>query len=407
VVNRGSSSAANVDPVSAQSPYQPARPAGLPAEYPLVSVRRPTIRTALLWMTVVVVLCGSGLFSLLAITRETGLLGLVTGAVLAAIPVFPVVATFLWLDRYEAEPPPLLALAFAWGAGVATFGALVINTASLVAIKSAGGDMTTTAVFVAPFVEEAFKGSAVVLILVLRRKEFDGVVDGIVYAGMAGIGFAFVENVLYLGRALSETGSTGTAFTFVLRCLVSPFAHPLFTAATGIGIGLAVRSRNPLVKVIAPILGYCVAVLLHGAWNLSAASGLAGFASAYVLLQVPVFLGFATLAIVARRREGRLVARHLAVYGSTGWLSPAEVAMLSSLPARRDARNWAARTGGEDARRAMRDFQEMGSELAFLRERMARGTAPQDAATVEYAMLATASTLRGRFLPHWSVPNRP
>ena len=403
-MNRRSPYAANLNPVSAQSPYQPARPAGLPAEHPLVPVRRPKIRIALLWMAVVVVLTGSGLFTLLAITRETGVLGLITGAVLAAIPVFPVVATFLWLDRYEAEPPSLLALAFAWGAGVATFGALVINTASLVAIKSAGGDMTTTAVFVAPFVEEAFKGSAVLLILVLRRKEFDGVVDGIVYAGMAGIGFAFVENVLYLGRALSETGSTGTVFTFVLRCVVSPFAHPLFTAATGIGIGIAVRSRNPLIKIMAPVLGYCVAVLLHGAWNLSAASGLAGFASAYVLLQVPVFIGFATLAIVARRREGQLVARHLAVYGSTGWLTPAEVAMLSSLPARRDARNWAARTGGPDARRAMRDFQEIGSELAFLRERMARGTAPSDAATQEYAMLATASALRGRFLPQWAGP---
>jgi len=375
----------------------------LPADHPLVPVRRPKIRTALLWMTVAVVLLGSGLFSLLAITKETGALGLITGAVLAAIPVFPVVATFLWLDRYEAEPTSLLALAFAWGAGVATFGALVINTASLVAIKAAGGDMTTTAVFVAPFVEEAFKGSAVLLILLLRRKEFDGVVDGIVYAGMAGIGFAFVENVLYLGRALSETGGTGTVFTFVLRCIVSPFAHPLFTAATGIGIGLAVRSRNPLVKIAAPLLGYCVAVLLHGAWNLSAASGLAGFASAYVLLQVPVFIGFATLAIVARRREGRLVARHLAVYGSTGWLTQAEVAMLASLPARRDARNWAARTGGPDARRAMQDFQELGSELAFLRERMARGTAAPDAGTQEYAMLATASVLRGRFLPQWST----
>ena len=240
---------------------------------------------------------------------------------------------------------------------------------------------------------------------VLERtgREFDGVVDGIVYAGMAGIGFAFVENVLYLGRALSETGGTGTVFTFVLRCIVSPFAHPLFTAATGIGIGLAVRSRNPLVKIAAPLLGYCVAVLLHGAWNLSAASGLAGFASAYVLLQVPVFIGFATLAIVARRREGRLVARHLAVYGSTGWLTQAEVAMLASLPARRDARNWAARTGGPEARRAMQDFQELGSELAFLRERMARGTAAPDASTQEYAMLATASVLRGRFLPQWST----
>jgi hypothetical protein len=255
-------------------------------------------------------------------------------------------------------------------------------------------------------VEEAFKGSAVVVILLLRRREFDGVVDGIVYAGMAGIGFAFVENVLYLGRTLAESGSGGTVFVFLLRCVVSPFAHPLFTAAIGIGIGLAVRSRNPLVKLVAPVLGYVVAVILHGAWNLSAASGLAGFASAYVVFQLPVFAGFAVLAVVARRREGRLVARHLAVYSTTGWLTSAEVAMLASLPARRDARDWAARTGGPDARRAMREFQEIGSELAFLRERMARGTAPPDASTQEYAMLATASKLRSRFLPRWVAPGQ-
>jgi RsiW-degrading membrane proteinase PrsW (M82 family) len=398
-VNRRTPVAANLNPVSTESPYQPARPAGLPVEHPLVAVRRPQIRTTLLWVAIGVLLVGSGLMTLVAITQETGFIGLITGAVLAAIPVFPVVATFLWLDRYEAEPTSLLALAFAWGAGFATFGALVINTASMIAIKAAGGDVSATAVFVAPFVEEAFKGSAVVMILVLRRREFDGVVDGIVYAGLAGIGFAYVENVLYLGRTLQSSGSTGTVFVFLLRCVVSPFAHPLFTAATGIGIGVAVRSRRPLVKIGAPILGYLVAVLLHGAWNLSAASGLAGFASAYVVFQVPVFAGFATLAIVARRREGRLVARHLAVYGSTGWLTPAEVAMLASLPARRDARDWALRTGGQDARQAMRDFQEMGSELAFLRERMARGSAPPDAATQEYAMLATLSSLRARFLP--------
>jgi RsiW-degrading membrane proteinase PrsW (M82 family) len=368
-----------------------------------VEPQRPRIRQLLLWIAIVVVLIGSGLATLLAITSETGAVGFVTGVVLAAIPVFPVVATFLWLDRYEAEPPSLLALAFAWGAAFATFGALVINTASLIAIRSAGGDMNTTAIFVAPVVEEAFKGSAVLVILMLRRREFDGIVDGIVYAGMAGIGFAFVENVLYLGRTLSESGGGGTVFVFLLRGVVSPFAHPLFTACTGIGIGVAVRSRKPALKILAPILGYGGAVLLHGAWNLSAASGLAGFASAYVVFQVPVFIAFATLAVVARRREGRLVARHLAVYATTGWLTPAEVAMLSSLPARRDARDWAVRTGGGEARRAMRDFQELGSELAFLRERMARGTAPPDAPNQEYAMLATASQLRSRFLPRWTT----
>jgi RsiW-degrading membrane proteinase PrsW (M82 family) len=383
------------------SPYEPARLPGPPAGASPALRRGPGAGSMAGWAAVVLVIAGSGLLSLTAITQETGTAGLVTGTVLAAVPVFPVVAAFLWLDRYEAEPIPLLVTAFAWGAGVATFGALVINTASLAAIQRAGGDLSTTAVFVAPFVEEGFKAAAVVIILLLRRREFDGVVDGIVYAGMAGIGFAFVENVLYLGRALSETGGGGTIFVFLLRCVVSPFAHPLFTAATGIGIGLAVRSRNPAVKLLAPVGGYLVAVTLHGAWNLSAASGLAGFASAYVVFQLPVFIAFAAMALVARRREGQLVARHLAVYGQTGWLTPAEVAMLSSLPARRDARDWAARTGGPDARRAMRDFQHTASELAFLRERMTRRSAPPDAPVHEYAMLAGLSQLRGRFLPRW------
>ncbi|GAB6898507.1 PrsW family intramembrane metalloprotease [Kineosporia succinea] len=374
----------------------------------MAAPRRPKLWVTLLWVAVIVVLVGSAVLSLLAITRETGLLNASTGAVLAAVPVFPVIATFLWLDRYEAEPPSLLSLAFAWGAGVSTFGALVINTASLIAIHNAGRDMTYAAVFVAPFVEEAFKGMAVVLILLLRRKEFDGVVDGIVYAGMAGIGFAYVENVLYLGRTFADDGTGGgTLFVFLLRCVVSPFAHPLFTAAIGLGIGVAVRSRNPMVKVFAPLGGYLTAVVLHGAWNWSASSGLAGFAAAYVVLQLPVFIAFISLALLARRREGKLVAQHLNIYGQTGWLTQAEVAMLASLPARREARDWAQRTGGPEARRAMRDFQEMGSELAFLRERMARGTASQDAATTEYAMLATLSQLRSQFLPRLSHPGPP
>ena len=247
------------------------------------------------------------------------------------------------------------------------------------------------------------KGLAIVLILLVRRREFDGVVDGIVYAGMAGIGFAFVENVLYLGRTLMESGTAGTVFVFVLRCVASPFAHPLFTAATGIGLGLAVRTRNPLLKLLYPVLGWAVAVLLHGAWNYSASSGLGGFLLAYIAFQVPVFVGFVALAVYARRREGRLIGRHLEVYCSTGWLSPGEVQMLASIPARREARSWASRTGGAAARRAMRDFQEMASELAFLRERMIRGSAPQDARTTEYAMLASMSELRAVFLPQWAA----
>lgn len=387
--------------MSTYGPYRPSVPAPLPPGYPLPGPRRPGVVSVLGWVAVTTLIVGSGLLTLVAITNETGSLGLLTGAVLAAVPVFPVVATYLWLDRYEAEPKSLLAFAFGWGAAVATFGALVINTASAEAIRASGGDPTTAAVVVAPVVEESFKGLAVLLILLVRRREFDGIVDGIVYAGMVGIGFAFVENVLYLGRALAELGGWELGAVFVFRCVASPFAHPLFTAAAGIGVGVAARVRNPLVKVFAPVAGWMVAVLLHGIWNLTASSEVSSFFIAYAVFQVPLFAAFVTMAVLARRREGRLIVRHLAAYVGSGWLASAEVGMLGSLRARRDARGWASRVGGPAARKAMRDFQELGSELAFLRERMSRGTAPDDARTQEYALLASMSSLRGRFVPGW------
>jgi hypothetical protein len=151
--------------------------------------------------------------------------------------------------------------------------------------------------------------------------------------------------------------------------------------------------------VLLPIAGFALAVGLHAAWNLSALSGLDGFLGVYVLVQVPIFAGCVGIAVLARRREGVLIARHLAVYERTGWLTPAETAMLASLPTRRDARGWAARSGGPRAYEAMRDFQEFGSELAFLRERMVRGSAPPESRSHELALLAAMSAERARFMP--------
>lgn len=378
-------------PPGATQPYRPPVP-----QHPVVPWRVRLAR----WVAVaaVVVLLGlAGLLTVLAVSTATGPQGLVVGLVLAVLPVVPVVAVFLWLDRYEAEPPELLVVAFGWGAAVATLVALVLNTASMEVIAAAGGDPTWAAVLVAPFVEEGAKGLGVLAVWLLRRREFDGVVDGIVYAGLVGIGFAFIENVLYLGTAFVEGGASGAATVFVVRAVFSPFAHPLFTMAVGVGVGLATR-RGGAWWLAVP-LGWLVAVMLHGLWNLAAISSLSGFVVGYVLVQVPLFGAAILLAVLARRREGRLVARHLGVYAATGWLTPGEVRMLASLPERAAARSWAHRTLGDDARAAMRDFQELATELAFLRERVAHGTAPADAAETERRILHTLWHTRTRFLP--------
>ena len=126
---------------------------------------------------------------------------------------------------------------------------------------------------------------------------------------------------------------------------------------------------------------------LHGLWNLSAIAGLRGFVSAYVVLQVPIFLAALAFALWSRRREGRLIGRHLGVYAETGWLTPGEVQMLASMPARRQARALARSRGGRTSERAMRAFQEAASELALLRERMTRAAAGPDAQDTERELL--------------------
>ena len=98
--------------------------------------------------------------------------------------------------------------------------------------------------------------------------------DGIVYAGMVGVGFAFTENILYLAAAYDGTdglgpgGTTALTATFVVRCLISPFAHPFFTAFIGIGVGVAIASRRTWVRLLAPVGRPGAAALLHGAVEL-------------------------------------------------------------------------------------------------------------------------------------------
>ena len=58
------------------------------------------------------------------------------------------------------------------------------------------------------------------LLLFFRRHELDGILDGIVYAGMVGIGFAFTENILYLASAY--VGDDGTGESHFSVEVVSP-----------------------------------------------------------------------------------------------------------------------------------------------------------------------------------------
>ncbi|MFI0977821.1 PrsW family intramembrane metalloprotease [Streptomyces sp. NPDC021093] len=360
----------------------------------------------------IVLLALSGLVLFALVREQTGTRGFLVGLGLAVFPVPLLLAAFRWLDRVEPGPWRNLVFAFTWGSCAAALVAITANSFAVqwIAVATADPDNADTlgATFVAPFVEECAKAAAILLVFVFRRRHFTGIVDGVVFAGFTATGFAFTENILYLGNAFGEDQAFGfsglgsvTAGTFFVRVVMSPFAHPLFTVLTGIGFGLValaptrrMRTRAwPRVRRVAlPLLGLLLAMGMHSLWNGSASFGPLAFYGVYGLFMVPAFAFLTWLAIWTRQRELRLLSAELPAYAAAGWLDPAEPLALSSMRARSLAQGYAARTHGPGAAKAVAEYEKSATALAFLRYRARRG-----AATPE---LAAEFTARERELLH-------
>jgi protease PrsW len=363
-------------------------------------------RRVVLGPIVLLVLFGiCGLVVLGLVSGSIGAGAVLVGALGALVPVGPVVWAFLWVDRWEPEPPRTLLFAFLWGACVAALTALIINSSAALVVDAVlgqgSGDVLGAAV-IAPFVEEGVKGAFVVGLLLFRRREFDGLVDGIVYAGLVGAGFAFTENILYLGRAFAEEGALvgqggGVLAVLILRGVLSPFAHPLFTSMTGIGCGLAATSRFPAARVVYVLVGYLFAVVLHAMWNGSATfGGGAAFLGVYLYIMVPLFLAMILLVAWQRRREQRTVRAELPEFVRAGWIAPSEVELLGSLAGRHRWQAAVRRRSGKAAAKAVTEYQVAVTDLAFLRARMRRGTVGPHARQWHDERLANLVAARAR-----------
>ncbi|MFE6283045.1 PrsW family intramembrane metalloprotease [Streptomyces sp. NPDC057877] len=348
----------------------------------------------------VTLLALSGLVILALVRKETGTEGFLVGLGLAVLPVPLLVAAFRWLDRVAPGPWRNLVFAFAWGACAAALIAIVANSFATRWIATATADPasadTLGATVIAPVVEESAKAAAVLLVFLFRRRDFAGIVDGVVIAGVTATGFAFTENILYLGTAFGTdqlTGGSGiasvTAATFFVRIVMSPFAHPLFTVLTGIGFGIAALSadRQRLRRVLLPLSGLLLAMGLHALWNGSASFGPYGFFAVYGMFMVPAFGLLTWLAIWTRQRELRTVREELPAYAAAGWLTPAEPYALGSLRARRLAREYAGHHLGRPAARAVAQYEAYATALAFLRHRGRRGRAGADFVVREQELL--------------------
>lgn len=390
-------------PQGLQSPQGPQNPTSPPGPSDPPGPLRPSHwwqRRAIRAGALITLLALSGLVILALVREQTGTEGFLVGLGLALLPVPLLVAAFRWLDRVEPGPWRNLLFAFSWGACAAALIAIVANSFATRWIATATADPTSAdtlgATVIAPIVEESAKAAAVLLVFLFRRRDFTGLVDGVVIAGVTATGFAFTENILYLGNAFVTdqlTRDSGlaslTAATFFVRVVMSPFAHPLFTVLTGIGFGAAALAaeRHHVRRTLLPLAGLLLAMGMHALWNGSATFGEYGFFAVYAAFMLPAFGLLTWLAIWTRQRELRTVRTELPQYVLAGWLTAPEPYALGSMRARTLARDYASYTHGKEAARAVAEYERCATSLAFLRHRGRRGRAGADFVVRERELL--------------------
>jgi RsiW-degrading membrane proteinase PrsW (M82 family) len=302
-----------------------------------------------------------------------------------AVGLLPMVAYALilwWFDRYEKEPLGLLIAAFLWGAIPAIIfsliAELVLDIPISYFVEPVAASLIGAAV-VAPVAEEIFKGLALLLLLLFFRKEIDSPLDGVIYGGLVGFGFAAVENVLYFAGAFVESGPAGFALLAILRAFLFGLNHALFTGLTGLGLALA-RTSPTWLKIGGPVAGLLAGMTAHSIHNGSVTFGaelcwpcLIAFASDWG--GVLILLGVIVWASV---REQRWITTFLAGEVELGTLSQDDYDVVCCYTKRVAVR--ANVLFGGDFRRwwELGRYYRLATELAFSKRRLIHFPAEED-----------------------------
>jgi RsiW-degrading membrane proteinase PrsW (M82 family) len=184
--------------------------------------------------------------------------------VIALGPVFIIAAYIYFRDKYEKEPVYLLLLSLLAGALITVPIAIVESLLSGLSVNFEGLLKPAWHAFaVAGFTEEFFKYLAM-YILIWRSREFNEKFDGIVYAVFISLGFAGVENVMYV----VESGET----TGLIRAFTAVPAHTIFGITMGFYFGYAKFSlKNQTAWKIKALI---YPVFLHGVYDFILMSGI-------------------------------------------------------------------------------------------------------------------------------------
>ena len=213
--------------------------------------------------------------------------------VVSAAPAVAFLVLILRMDRREPEPLGLVLRVIGLGAASALIAGLVENVLDGVSLFQAGGLAGAAAVSfiqVAP-IEEACK-LGVVLLFAWGRPAFNEENDGIVYAGASAVGFALLENILYVVR-----GGIGTG---VLRAFTSIPLHIFTGVVAGLCIGRARFAPAGRRRGLLVAAGFVLAWAFHGLYDFFAMSQ-----SALAMLVLPLVAGLSTFGVIALKAGRR------------------------------------------------------------------------------------------------------
>ncbi|MFW5891506.1 MAG: PrsW family intramembrane metalloprotease [bacterium] len=185
----------------------------------------------------------------------------------AVTPGIALAITIYLIDKYDREPVKLLVKTFIGGA-IITIPTIFLESI-LAGFNIFGGiiGIAYQAFIVAGFSEEFMK-RLVVNKVAYYNKHFDEKLDGIVYAVFAALGFATVENIMYVVFRFSDVESVG-----VYRAVLSVPAHMLFAVTMGYYLSLAKFSKIEEEKTFYYKKSLTAPMLLHGIFNFILMSG--------------------------------------------------------------------------------------------------------------------------------------
>lgn len=255
--------------------------------------------------------------------------GVLVGALVVLVLTALYVAVLYWADRHEKEPGSVLAAALLGGAIAApVLTAIVERLAGIRLSVYPAAFHALNAAFFGPnpagaVVEEGMKALVILVLFRALPREFDGVLDGVVYGGIVGAGFALAESVVYLWD-LSRVGAGAGAGMF-FGILVTGLTHSAFGALFGASLG-AVREFRVSGSGAwwLPVGGFAVAALYHAAYDalaglVAAGSGPVGLVA--FVRRMADWAGVVALVVIvvwALRHERAVLARYLPVEAQEG-----------------------------------------------------------------------------------------